>query len=303
MPGYIEKLLQRFKHRHITQSKSPGIYTPPNYSARTQYTHLNTTPPLLPAAVKELQEIVGSVLYYARAVDSTFLTSTCAVSSDQSEATEQLQLQADRLLSYAASYPNNKLVFKKSGMVLKIQSDCSYLSRSKSRFVAGGISYLGYNDDDADFINGNIHAFSKIIDVVVASVGEGEYAGVFMNAQAGEYIRTILEALGHKQPPTIIYCDNECAVGLANDTVKMKRSKSVDMRYHWIRDRIRQGHFIVLWIAGANNLADFFTKALPVNEHQAIMPKLVYTPRPVSSHFRPARAKRFLSTIKSAMVA
>jgi hypothetical protein len=226
------------------------------------------------------------------------LTATCAVSSDQATPTQQLEAQADRLLSYGATYPDNKIVFKKSDMIQIIQSDCSYLSRSHARSVAGGISYLGNANDDTTFINGNIFAFSKIIDVVVASVGEGEYASVFLNAQAGEYVRSILIALGHPQPPTTIYCDNECAVGLANDTVKMKRSKSIDMRFHWIRDRIKQGHFVVTWIKGANNLADFFTKALPVHVHQSTMPKLVFTPLPSSTHFASSKANRYLSRIK-----
>jgi hypothetical protein len=36
------------------------------------------------------------------------------------------------------------------------------------------------------------------------------------------------------------------------------------MRFHWLRDRVRQGQFRVLFIPGAINIADFFTKALPV---------------------------------------
>ena len=90
--------------------------------------------------------------------------------------------------------------------------------------------------------------------------------------------RTILTALGHPQLATVITCDNKCAVGLANDTLKIKRSKSIDMRFHWIRDRIRQGHFVVVWAPGADNRADFFTKALPTHAHQAHMPSLVVTP-------------------------
>ena len=73
--------------------------------------------------------------------------------------------------------------------------------------------------------------------------------------------------------------DNACATGLANDTVKVKRSKSIDMRFHWLRDRVRQGQFIALWRKGVNNLADFFTKILPTSEHQALMPLLVRTPQ------------------------
>jgi hypothetical protein len=49
-------------------------------------------------------------------------------------------------------------------------------------------------------------------------------------------------------------------------------SKSLDMRFHWLRDRIDQGQFRVLFVPGKKNLADFFTKALPVARHKALAP-------------------------------
>jgi hypothetical protein len=49
-------------------------------------------------------------------------------------------------------------------------------------------------------------------------------------------------------------------------------SKSLDMRFHWLRDRIRQGQFRVLFIPGAINIADFFTKASPVIRLRALAP-------------------------------
>ena len=63
------------------------------------------------------------------------------------------------------------------------------------------------------------------------------------------------------------------------------------MRYHWLRDRVRQGHFRILWISGKEILADFFTKALPVHRHQLLMKSLVYTPIADADHFIAARAK------------
>jgi hypothetical protein len=78
--------------------------------------------------------------------------------------------------------------------------------------------------------------------------------------------------MGHPQPPTPIFCDNEVAIGLANGSVTLKMSKSLDMRFHWLRDRIQQGHFRVLFIPGAVNIADFFTKALPVIRHRVLAP-------------------------------
>jgi hypothetical protein len=40
------------------------------------------------------------------------------------------------------------------------------------------------------------------------------------------------------------------------------------MRFHWIRDRVRQGQFIITWFPGTTNLADFFTKNLPAKQFQ-----------------------------------
>jgi hypothetical protein len=79
-----------------------------------------------------------------------------------------------------------------------------------------------------------------------------------------------LEELGHLQSPTALITDNSTAAGIANDTVKQRRSKAIDMRYYWIRDRIRQGHFTVEWKKGKQNLADYFTKHHPKRYHVQI---------------------------------
>jgi hypothetical protein len=50
------------------------------------------------------------------------------------------------------------------------------------------------------------------------------------------------------------------------------------MRFHWLRDRIRQGQFTITHLAGKLNLADFFTKTLPCAIHQDLMPRLVHSP-------------------------
>ena len=154
-------------------------------------------------------------------------------------------------------------------MVLRVQSDASYLSRSRSRSVAGGFAYLVNHAASHTTLNGPVHAFSSIIDVVVASAAEAEYAALFHAGQVAAGLRTILLALGHNQPPTLLLSNNACAVGLSNDTVKVKRSKSIDMRYHWIKDRVKQQQFQVLWLKGTDNLADFFTKPLPTASHSS----------------------------------
>ena len=70
---------------------------------------------------------------------------------------------------YARAYPANAVVFHKSKMDLILQTDASYLSRSNSRSVAGGIGYFG---DASNPIkeNGMVYAMSSIIDVIVAQL-------------------------------------------------------------------------------------------------------------------------------------
>ena len=200
----------------------------------------------------------------------------------------------NRLLAYSVSYPNNELVYTASDMLLFIQSDASYLGRSLARSVAGGCFYLG-NKNQPTHINGAVMAVSNTIDVVVASAFEAEYGAVFIIAQIGVWIRTILNALKYPQPPTILLCDNECAVGIANDATKLRKGKAIDMRFHWIRDRISQKQFQVLWRKGANNLADLFTKALPVHTHQDLMPFLVHTPLDLTNKYCTRRVQRVSS--------
>jgi hypothetical protein len=69
-----------------------------------------------------------------------------------------------------------------------------------------------------------------------------------------------LEKLGHPQPPTLLETDNTTATGYSNGTIKQKRTKAMDMRFYWIRDRVKQGQFNVYWDPGYQNLADYSTK-------------------------------------------
>ena len=195
-----------------------------------------------------------------------------------------------RLLQYCARYPDNKLVFHACPMTLEIHSDASYLSRPHARSVAGAVFYLP-TSLSTPHRNGPCLALSSIILVVVSSVAEAEYAALFMASREGVMLRNILTSLDYPQPATRIYCDNACAVGIANDTITPRRTKSIDMHFHWVRDRVRQQQFTVTWLKGANNLADFSTKPLPVHIHTALMPAYVYTP-PFSPTSSPHKRRR-----------
>jgi len=72
----------------------------------------------------------------------------------------------------------------------------------------------------------------KTLKHVVASAAEAETGGLFLNGQTAVIIRIILEALNHKQPPTPLKTDNSTSSGVANSHIRIKRAKSLDMRFN-----------------------------------------------------------------------
>jgi hypothetical protein len=156
-------------------------------------------------------------------------------------------------------------------MLLRLLSVASYLSRPKSGSVSGSFHYLSRYDTPT-FINAPISCSSYRIPVVCSSVQEAEYGGLFAAAKIALDERRILQDLGYPQPPTTILCDNEFAVGLAQRTLTPKLSKSIDMRFHWLQDRVRQQQFRVHHVPGVLNLADYFTESLPLYNHTQFAP-------------------------------
>ena len=67
-----------------------------------------------------------------------------------------------------------------------------------------------------------------------------------------------------------IRTDNSTATALANKTIHQRMSRSMDMRFHWVRDRVKQGQLIVYWGPGASNKGDYYTKHFPGSHHRGV---------------------------------
>ena len=106
----------------------------------------------------------------------------------------------------------------------------------------------------------------------MASAAEAEVGGLFHNAQQAIPLRIALEALGHPQPKTQIKTDNSTAHGFVYKNINMKKSKSWDMRFHWLRDPSTKQQIKVYWDKGPNNKADYFTKTHTTPYHRTMRP-------------------------------
>jgi hypothetical protein len=108
----------------------------------------------------------------------------------------------------------------------------------------------------------------SVIKNVVVSEAESEIGACFQNAQSGVPLRVTLTELGHIQPATPLRIDNSTAFGILNETIKQKRSKAMDTRYHWLTYRIRQKQFDVYWRPGRENIGDYHTKHHSAQHHK-----------------------------------
>jgi hypothetical protein len=283
--GYVDKVLHRFRHRKFKKESSPMVYVTPNFGEKIQMAKDDPADTMSPAAILEAQQIIGCVLWYSRMVDAPTLTAVTKCASQLGEARISLEPKLDRLLGHLAAFPNNCVRYYASDMVFRTFSDASYLSETKSRSRAGAYGYFGWTNDPHR-LNGPVLIDSTVLDVVVSSVAEAEYGAAYRAGRHTVWFRIIAAALGFQQDgPTIVYVDNTTAVGLANNTLKIARTKAIDMRFHWLRDRVRQGQLKVLHIPGAQQLADFFTKPLAVKDHLSMMTRFVRTPQ--RAHFNP----------------
>ncbi len=111
----------------------------------------------------------------------------------------------------------------------------------------------------------------------MASAAEAEVEALFLNGQEATVLRITLQDLGHQQPATPVKTDNSTAAGIANNSIKQRRSRAMDMRFYWIRDRVLQGQFIVYWKPGTNNMGDYYTKHHSPAHHQLMRSHYLHT--------------------------
>jgi hypothetical protein len=272
MLDYIPEALTRFQHPtpRIPQHQ-PYPHVKPTYGAKAQYTEdVDSSPPLDKQGKKYIQEVIGTLLYYARCVDSTMLPALGSLATQQANPTQNTKKLTHQLLDYAATHPDAIITYRASDMVLAGHSDASYLSETKARSRAGGHFFMS-NNDTIPSNNGAILTISQIIKAVMSSAAEAEIGALYINCKEAIPARHALEFLGHKQPPTPMQTDNTTALGVVNNNV-MKKLKSMDMKYHWLRCRILQRQFRHYWAAGKSNNGDYVTKHHASIHHQTTRP-------------------------------
>jgi hypothetical protein len=145
MPGYIKAALHKYQHAApACPEHAPYTWNSPIYGAKTQFVEGETTSPeLSDKYVNKLQQLTGTLLYYARAVDPTLIMPINVLASEQSRTTAFTADKVIKLLNNCNTHPETKIRYHASEMILHIHSDASYHSRKEDTRGAGGFFYMG----------------------------------------------------------------------------------------------------------------------------------------------------------------
>jgi hypothetical protein len=219
----------------MKRQNSPYPHVEQKYGAKQQFAKYDESEPAGDDEKKHIQKVNGKFIWYSRGVDGTILTPLSAIAAKKSNPTVHTTQRSQQLLDYLATQEPAVLTYRKSEMVLAVHSNASYLNEEKAQSRAGGHHFLS---EDIPFPqnNGAIHNVAEIRKGVMSSAAKAELGAMYINACKAVKECIILDAMGHKQPATPIQVNNFTAKGIVNKRGQPKRTKAMDMRFHWLWD-------------------------------------------------------------------
>lgn len=136
------------------------------------------------------------------------------------------------------------------------------------RYVKGTIDY-GLNYGMIFYLGRNVITWqSQKQKTVVLSTCEAEFMAATTTACQAIWLANLMKELtGHHIMFITLYVDNKLAIALMKNPVFHGRRKHIDIRYHFIRERVERGQIIVKYVNSKDQRADIFTKALAYVKH------------------------------------
>ena len=142
MPTYITNALKRLQYiPHTRPQFSSHQHVAPKYGRKGQQQFTpppDLTKPLSTKATTHAQSIIGTLLFYARALDCTLHPALNDISSHQAAPTVLIQQRLQRVLDYVATMPQPSIRYNASDMVLHVDCDATYLVAPKARSQVAG---------------------------------------------------------------------------------------------------------------------------------------------------------------------
>ncbi|KAL1294051.1 hypothetical protein AAHE18_19G113100 [Arachis hypogaea] len=208
---------------------------------------------------------------YASAVGDIMYTMTCTrpdvayalgiASRYQANPGEEHWKVVKSILKYLRRTKDQFLIYGDSELILKGFTDASFASdKDDSKSTSGYVFTL----------NGGAVSWKSSKQATVAdSTTEAEYIAASEAAKEAVWMKKFineLDVVPSIKEPLPLLCDNNGAIAQAKEPRSHKKSKHILRRYHLIREIVERGDVEIQKVAGKDNAADPFTKALGSKE-------------------------------------
>lgn len=208
-----------------------------------------------PADQSTYQSIIGSLLYAASATRPDISHAVGVLSRFNSSPTETHMSGAKRVLRYLKGTSDRGIKMVKSDGKLVAYSDSSWADNSDNRTSTSG----------SVFMHGSapIYWSSKSQSVVAVSTAEAEYIALYDVAKQAAWLKQLYNDIRSLDNPAILtHVDNQSAISIAQNNTSSKRTRHMDIKYHYCREAIEKGIIQTTFCPSESNVADMFTKPL-----------------------------------------
>ena len=169
-----------------------------------------------------------------------------------------------KVLAYLHQTREYGLTFRAGASKLSVYCDADYAKREDERRSVSGVAVM--------YGGIAVSCFSRTQHCVTLSTTEAEYVAMAEGAKECMFVRSVLSFLRPKvvlgrevDYDIVLFEDNEGAKALADNPLSSGRSKHIDVRWHFIRDLVRNEEVIVKHVDSEWQAADILTKPLPLS--------------------------------------
>ena len=213
------------------------------------------------------RSLVGSLLYIAKQTRPDIVWIVNVLSRFMDKPANSHWLAGKRVLRYLQATKSLKLVYPRdSDHNLTGESDADWSGDHDDRRSTTGYFFK------MGFSGGAVSWQTKKQQTVALSSCEAEYQGLAAAVQEATFLRSLMCEMGYQQmQATVIGEDNQSCIKLATNPVMHKRSKHIDTKYHFIREKVDDNSVQLVYTPTDQLAADLLTKSLPqvkVEQHR-----------------------------------
>ena len=204
------------------------------------------------------QSVVGSLMWPAMHTRPDIAYSVGVLSRYCSNPSPLHCKYLQRIMRYLAGTLNLGQVFKRdTENDLTGYSDSDYAGTKDGRRSTGAYTFM--------LAGGPISHCSKLQPTVAQSTCEAEYMALNEAAKEAIWCARFLVELGFRKEniPVLLRGDNQGAIALTENPEFHRRSKHIEIKWHWIREVVELRKIEIKFISTKEMVADGFTKPLP----------------------------------------